>query len=121
MIFEKYYCIKQYDIKDCGAACIATISKQYGLKTPITKIREIAGTDRNGTNVYGLIKAAEKLGFTAKAVRGEQKAFFSGFPLLAIAHVGTHQELMYKKGIYYELWKEQLPDTIDKEKMQLIQ
>ncbi|MCL6574171.1 MAG: hypothetical protein K6T88_21250, partial [Bacillus sp. (in: Bacteria)] len=56
--FRKYICIRQHDIKDCGAACLATISKTYGLKIPITKIREIAGTDKNGTNAYGLIKAA---------------------------------------------------------------
>ena len=27
-VFKKYHCIKQHDIKDCGAACLATISKQ---------------------------------------------------------------------------------------------
>ena len=54
----KYCCIKQHDITDCGAACLATISKQYG-------IREVAGTDKQGTNAYGVVKAAEQLGFTA--------------------------------------------------------
>ena len=82
-----YHCIKQHDITDCGAACLATISKQYGLKMPISKIRETAGTDKQGTNAMGMIKAAEKLGFTAKAVKGDQAAFFSEFPLPAIAHV----------------------------------
>lgn len=33
----KYYCIKQHDITDCGAACLATISKQNGYKIGITK------------------------------------------------------------------------------------
>lgn len=61
-----YICIKQHDITDCGAACLATISMQHGLKIGITKIREIAGTDKTGTNVYGIIKAAEQLGFSAK-------------------------------------------------------
>ena len=61
--------MRQHDIKDCGAACISTVSKHYGLHIPISKIREYAGTDRNGTNVYGLIQAAEKLGFSAKGVR----------------------------------------------------
>ena len=28
----KYYCIKQHDITDCGAACLATICKQNGYK-----------------------------------------------------------------------------------------
>ena len=45
----KYYCIKQHDITDCGAACLATISKQNGYKIGITKIREVAGTDKQGT------------------------------------------------------------------------
>jgi ATP-binding cassette, subfamily C, bacteriocin exporter len=58
-ILKKYSCIKQHDIKDCGAACLATICKQYGLKIPISKITEVAGTDLNGTSAYGVIKAAE--------------------------------------------------------------
>ena len=82
---KKYTCIKQHDITDCAAACLATISKQYGLKIPITKIREVAGTDKQGTNALGIIKAAEKLGFSAKGVKGDQEAFFSEFPLPAIA------------------------------------
>ncbi|WP_284679108.1 cysteine peptidase family C39 domain-containing protein [Aceticella autotrophica] len=61
-----------HDIKDCGAACLATISKQYGLKIPISKIRESAGTDKQGTSAYGLIKAAEKLGLTAKGVKANK-------------------------------------------------
>lgn len=69
-MFERYYCVKQHDITDCGAACIATISKQHGLLTSITKIREVAGTDKQGTNAYGVIKAAEQLGFSAKGVEG---------------------------------------------------
>ncbi len=91
----RYYCIKQHDITDCGAACLATISKQYGLSMSITKIREIAGTDKMGTNAYGMVKAAEQLGFTAKAVKGNKEAFFSEFPLPAIAHVIVDASLLH--------------------------
>ena len=91
----KYYCVKQHDITDCGAACLATISKQYGLKLPISKIREIAGTDKQGTNAYGVVKAAEQLGFTAKGVKGNKEAFFSEFPLPAIAHVVIDGKLLH--------------------------
>ena len=94
-MFKKYYCIKQHDITDCGAACLATVSKQYGLQMPIAKIREIAGTDTVGTNVYGLITAAEQLGFTAKAVKGDKSAFFSQFPLPCIAHVVVKGSLLH--------------------------
>lgn len=83
----KYYCIKQHDTTDCGAACLATICKQNGYKISITKIREAAGTDRQGTNAYGLIKAAEQLGFHAKGVKGKKDALFTEFPLPCIAHV----------------------------------
>ncbi|THD17740.1 bacteriocin ABC transporter ATP-binding protein [Anoxybacillus ayderensis] len=93
--FSKYYCIKQHDIKDCGPACLATVCKQYGLKVPISKIREVAGTDKQGTNLYGLIKAAEQLGFTAKGVRGNQESLFQPFPLPAIAHVIVNQSLLH--------------------------
>ncbi len=91
----KYYCIKQHDITDCGAACLATVAKQYGLSTSITKIREVAGTDKQGTNAYGMIKAAEQLGFTAKGVKGDKEAFFSEFPLPAIAHVVVDGSLLH--------------------------
>ncbi|WP_297420279.1 peptidase domain-containing ABC transporter [Clostridium sp.] len=86
--FKRYICIKQHDIKDCGAACLATISKQHGLKIPISKIREVAGTDKQGTSAYGIIKAAEKLGFSAKGVKvSKQEDIFTEFPLPCIAHV----------------------------------
>ena len=91
----KYYCVKQHDITDCGAACLATIAKQNGYKIPISKIREIAGTDKQGTNAFGMIKAAEQLGFSAKAVKGDHKAFFSEFPLPCIAHVIVNGNLMH--------------------------
>lgn len=94
-MLEKYYCIQQHDITDCGAACLATISKQYGFTTSISKIREVAGTDKQGTNVYGVIKAAEQLGFSAKGVKGDKEAFFSEFPLPCIAHVIVNGGLLH--------------------------
>ena len=93
--FMKYYCVRQHDITDCGAACLATICKQNGYNVGITKIREIAGTDKVGTNVYGVIKAAEQLGFSAKGVKGGKEAFFSEFPLPCIAHVVVDGKLLH--------------------------
>jgi ATP-binding cassette subfamily B protein len=94
--FKKYVCIKQHDMKDCGCACLATISKQHGLKIPISKIREIAGTDKMGTSAYGVVKAAEELGFTAKGVKASKpEDIFSEFPLPAIAHVVVDGTLLH--------------------------
>ncbi len=72
----KYYCVKQHDITDCGAACLATISKQYGLNLSISKIREVAGTDKQGTNAYGMIKAAEQLGFLLRESKAIKMLFY---------------------------------------------
>ncbi|WP_310550720.1 peptidase domain-containing ABC transporter [Paenibacillus glufosinatiresistens] len=94
-LFNKYICIKQHDYKDCGAACLATVCKQYGLKIPISKIREVAGTDNQGTSAYGLVKASEELGFTVKAVKGNRESLFSEFPLPAIAHVVVDERLLH--------------------------
>ena len=61
--------IKQHDITDCGAACLASVSAFYGLKLPIARIRQIASTDKKGTNAVGIVEAAEQLGFESKAVK----------------------------------------------------
>ncbi|WP_270660071.1 peptidase domain-containing ABC transporter [Paraclostridium bifermentans] len=93
---KKYYCIKQHDYKDCGCACLATICKTYGLKYPISKIREVAGTDKNGTSALGVIKAAEKLGFSAKGVKANKpEDIFSEIPLPAIAHVVIDNTMLH--------------------------
>lgn len=39
---------------------------------PISQIREVAGTDKQGTSAYEIIIAAEQLGFTAKGVKSKQ-------------------------------------------------
>ncbi|WP_332840812.1 peptidase domain-containing ABC transporter [Paraclostridium bifermentans] len=93
---KKYYCIKQHDYKDCGCACLATICKTYGLKYPISKIREVAGTDKDGTSALGVIKAAEKLGFSAKGVKANKpEDIFSEIPLPAIAHVVIDNTMLH--------------------------
>ncbi|QWB99711.1 peptidase domain-containing ABC transporter [Mycoplasmatota bacterium] len=92
---KKYICVKQHDIKDCGAACLSTISKTYDLKLQMFKIREIAGTDSYGTSVFGLVKAAEQLGFTAKAIKGTRENLLTQFPLPAIANVLTEDNIQH--------------------------
>ncbi|MBO6071594.1 MAG: hypothetical protein J6O89_01475 [Aeriscardovia sp.] len=52
MLFRKYYCIKQQEQKDCSCACLATIFKQFGLKIPIYKIRDLAKTDIRNKRIW---------------------------------------------------------------------
>ncbi len=78
--------VKQRDITDCGAACLASVASHYKLEMPVARIRQIAGTDTKGTNVLGMVKAAEKLGFSAKGVKGNQESL-AKIPLPSIAHI----------------------------------
>lgn len=98
--------IKQHDITDCGAACLASISVHYGLRLSIAKIRQIASTDKKGTNVLGLIEAANKLGFTTKAVKSVHEdgtikiAPLYKIPKPTIAHVVVNGKLQHYVVLY---------------------
>ena len=91
--------IKQHDITDCGAACLASVCAYYGLQFPVARIRQYAFTDQKGTNVLGMIEAAAKLGLSAKGVRAE----FDALRLVskpAIAHIVVKRELQHFIVIY---------------------
>jgi len=99
MNMKKDIQIKQHDITDCGAACLTSIAACFGLKYPIARIRQYAFTDKKGTNVLGLIEAAQKLGFEAKGVRGPFECL-QNIPLPAIAHVTVKENLQHFVVIY---------------------
>ena len=96
--------IKQRDITDCGAACLASIAAHYKLNLPVSRIRQMAGTDKKGTNILGLITAAEKMGFSAKGVKGGIDAL-PKIPLPAIAHIIV-KEVLYHYIVIYSIKKE---------------
>jgi len=91
--------IQQHDITDCGAACLASVAAHYALLLPLARIRQLCGTDKRGTNLLGLIQAAEKMGFTAKGVRTEM-AQLEQVPLPAIAHVIINERLHHFVVVY---------------------
>lgn len=91
---EAKIAIKQHDLTDCGAVCLASISAFHGLQLPIARIRQLASTDQRGTNILGLVEAANKLGFSAKAVKGEPAAVMD-IPTPAIAHVIQYGRLQH--------------------------
>jgi ATP-binding cassette subfamily B protein len=83
---KKSLLVRQRDLTDCGAACVASVCAYYGLFVPVPRIRQLAGTDKRGTSILGIVQAAAKLGLEAKAV----KATFESLPEIprpAIVHV----------------------------------
>ena len=91
--------VKQRDISDCGAACLASVARFYNLDVPVTRIRQHAGTDKKGTNVAGMLEAAKHLGFEAKGVRGAFESLFQ-IQLPAIAHIIVNGQLQHYVVIY---------------------
>ena len=91
--------IKQRDITDCGAACLASVAAYYQLKLPVSRIRQYAGTDKRGTNGLGLLEAATLLGFQSKGVKGTLESL-SQIPKPAIAHVIIDGKLAHYMVIY---------------------
>ena len=98
-MYRKGIKIKQHDITDCGAACLASVCAYYGLQFPVARIRQYAFTDQKGTNVLGLIEAANRLGLSAKGVRGRFEAL-NIVPKPTIAHVIVHEHLQHFVVIY---------------------
>lgn len=92
-------CIKQHDIRDCGAACLASIAGYYGTHIPIAKIRQYCHTDTRGTNVLGMVQGLQQMGFNAKGVKGAMDAI-PQIPLPAIAHVVLKEQLQHYVVIY---------------------
>lgn len=98
-MYKRNIKIKQHDITDCGAACLASICAHYGLQFPVARIRQYAFTDQKGTNVLGLIEAANKLGLSAKGVKARFEAL-KIVPKPTIAHVIVNQQLQHFIVIY---------------------
>ncbi|MBK1897195.1 peptidase domain-containing ABC transporter [Chryseobacterium paridis] len=96
---KKDILIKQHDLKDCGAACLASVSAHYGLRMPIAKIRQLSHTDTRGTNVLGLVQGLEAMGFNAKGVKGAADVL-PDIPLPAIAHIISKEQYHHYVVIY---------------------
>ncbi|MEH6306195.1 peptidase domain-containing ABC transporter [Olivibacter sp. CPCC 100613] len=91
--------VKQRDITDCGAACLASVAAKYKLNLPVARIRQMAGTDKRGTNVLGIIEAAARIGLTAKGVKGPFESL-NKIGLPAIAHIVVKNALHHYVVIY---------------------
>lgn len=97
----KYYCVRQRSSSDCGPAAIATVLKQYGYSLSVDNIREKTGTDKQGTSLYGMLRATEQIGFNTKVVRKTNNALLHKCALPCIAHVtnkhnGAHYVVIHK-------------------------
>jgi ATP-binding cassette subfamily C protein len=95
----KYQLVRQHSEEDCGAACLASITKYYGKTFTINRIRETVGTRQQGTTLLGLKQGANRLGFNTRGVKAPIEVINKqAMPLPAIIHwKGYHWVVLYGK------------------------
>lgn len=94
-MFKKYYSVLQRDETDCGPACVLTVAKQYKSNFSVAKLRDVMGTDKNGTNIVGILKGLEYSGFDSKAVKVEDRKIDNSVSFPLIAHIQTKENLLH--------------------------
>jgi ATP-binding cassette, subfamily C, bacterial len=97
---KNYQCVLQLSEEDCGAACLASISKHYGRFLSINRSREAVGTGQLGTTMLGLKRGSENLGFNARAVKASPAIIdrIKEVQLPAIIHwQGYHWVVLYDR------------------------
>ncbi|MEM8721296.1 MAG: peptidase domain-containing ABC transporter [Cyanobacteria bacterium P01_G01_bin.39] len=67
--WKNYPWLEQQSSSDCGAACLAMISRYWGKRLSINYLRELIGVGRSGASLKSLARAAEDIGYNARPVR----------------------------------------------------
>jgi ATP-binding cassette subfamily B protein len=78
--------LPQPDAMDCGATCLAMVSKYYCMTYTIQKLREMCSATRSGVSLLGISDAAEKLGFKTLGARLSFEKLAKEVPLPCIVH-----------------------------------
>ncbi len=91
--------VKQRDRSDCGAACMASVSAYFGMSVSVSRIRMNAGTDKAGTSLQGMMKAAGALNLESRAVRVRDIPV-TDIPLPAIFHLTLENRFQHFVVVY---------------------
>lgn len=59
--------VRQQGIKDCGVTCLYNIIRYYKGNISIDKLKNLTKTDNNGTSIYNIVEASNKLGLKSNA------------------------------------------------------
>lgn len=99
-LWKRYACVKQFDPAESAIACLATVAKHYGLYIPIARLRQVAGTNTQGTSLEGILRAAVSLSFREKVVALTSEELQKKIPLPAITSIlkptGEHYLVIHK-------------------------
>ena len=77
--------IRQVDEMDCGAACLAMVTRAFGRRVSLARIRQLINTGLDGTSLRSICRAGEELGLATRSVKASTK-HLDTMPLPAIVH-----------------------------------
>jgi ABC-type bacteriocin/lantibiotic exporter with double-glycine peptidase domain len=66
--------IRQLSATDCGSACLAMVLALHGRHVPLSEVREVAGSSRDGVDAFTLLKAARWYGLQGRGVKLDMDA-----------------------------------------------
>lgn len=93
---KRYPFFEQQSAADCGAACLVMISRYWGKRLSVNRLRDLANINRTGATLRGLTTAAESIGFTTRPVKASLDKLAQQ-TLPAIAHwEGRHYIVVYE-------------------------
>ncbi|CEJ45121.1 peptidase domain-containing ABC transporter [Umezakia ovalisporum] len=93
---KRYPFFEQQSAADCGAACLVMISRYWGKRLSVNRVRDLANINRTGASLRGLTTAAESIGFTTRPVKASLDKLAQQ-TLPAIAHwEGKHYIVVYE-------------------------
>ena len=81
-ILNKSFILQQGQ-SDCGVACLLSLIQYYGGTVTLEKLRELSGTNTEGTTLLGLYQAAGQIGFDAEGCGADIPALIEhGKPII---------------------------------------
>lgn len=99
--FHKYPYVAQVDLRDCGVAALSMVMKKYGSSISLAHLRDISGTDIEGTTAYGILEASKQMGFETNAIKADMDLFNEpdiAYPF--IAHMRNNSGLQHYVVVY---------------------
>lgn len=93
--------VAQMDQQDCGVAALASVAKFHGSIYSFARLRELSQTSDRGTTALGLVKAAESIGFSVKALKADASLFdMTDLTFPFIIHVNKKGRLQHYYIVY---------------------
>jgi len=77
--------VRQIDEMDCGAACLAMVTRAFGRRVSLSRIRQLINTGLDGTSLRSICRAGEELGLATRSVKASTR-HLDRMPLPAIVH-----------------------------------